>query len=169
MDLEIKKERETPLLSRKRITMMMDYKGATPSRLEFRDMVSKQLKAPEELVIIKHIYTRFGQNRAKIIANIYKDKKSMESIEQKYILEKHKAKKEEGAEDKPEEASAAPAEEAQKEKTDESNAEEKPAEAPAEEKKEEAPAEEEKGEKQAEKPKPDEKPAEEAPVEDKKE
>ena len=97
MELQIKKQRETPLLSRNRVTLMMEYEGATPSRLEFRKMVSKQLKAPEDLVIIKHIYTRFGQSKAKVIAHVYNDKKDMEKIEEEYLLKKHQKEKAEGA------------------------------------------------------------------------
>src|SRR3989344_8628947 len=107
MELQIKKQRETPLLSRNRVTLMMEYEGATPSRLEFRKMVSKQLKAPEDLVIIKHIYTRFGQSKAKVIAHVYNDKKDMEKIEEEYLLKKHQKKKEEGAEAKAEQHAAA--------------------------------------------------------------
>ena len=89
MQMEIQKERETPLLSRKRVTCMVEYEGATPSRPDFRKSVASKLKSPEELIIIKHIYTRFGQNKAKVIAHIYKDKEEMQRIEDSYMLKKH--------------------------------------------------------------------------------
>ncbi|MBU0535478.1 MAG: hypothetical protein KKE20_00825 [Nanoarchaeota archaeon] len=105
MTLDIKKQRETPLLSRNRVTCMVEYQGATPSRLEFRKMVAAQLKAPEDLIIIKHIYSRFGQTQAKVIVHVYKDKKDMEKIEEPYLLKKHQ-KKASGKEEKPAEAEA---------------------------------------------------------------
>lgn len=99
MMLEISKERETPLLSRKRVTLSLQYEGPTPPRLELRKEVAKKLKADEKLVVLKHIYTRFGSQKAKIIANVYSDEKAMKNIEEKYLLEKHNPgakKKEEG-------------------------------------------------------------------------
>lgn len=107
MELQITKQRDTPLLSRKRVTCMIEYAAATPSRLEFKKIVAKQLKAPEELVIIKHIYTRFGQKKAKVIVHVYNDKKEMELIEDEYLLKKHQPKKAEA--EKAEEKPAAPA------------------------------------------------------------
>lgn len=132
MKLEIKKERDTPLLSRKRVTLMAEYEGATPPRLEVKKEVAKKTGAKENLVIIKHIYTRFGSNKAKIIAHVYNNEKEMKNLEHESLLVKHdpNAKKKEEA--KPE----APKAEEKKEA---------PAEKPAE-KKEEAKKEEKKGE-----------------------
>lgn len=106
MEIEIKKQRETPLLSRTRVTLTLDYDAATPNRLEIRKAVAHKLKAKEELVVIKHIYTRFGQKKAKVIAHVYNDKKEMESIERPFLLKKHNPKKEakDAAADKPAEA-----------------------------------------------------------------
>lgn len=125
MDIEITKERDLPLMSKKRYTFMMTFKGATPSRTQIRDAFAKQAKADPELTVIKHVYTRYGVEKAKVIAHVYTDKADMVKYEEKELLDKH-AKKEE-----PKKEEAAPAE------------------APAEEKKEEA-AEEEKKEEAAE-------------------
>lgn len=98
MEIEIKKQRETPLLSRTRVTLTLDYDAATPNRLEIRKTVAHKLKAKEELVVIKHIYTRFGQKKAKIIAHVYNDRKEMEAIERPFMIKKHNPKKAEAAE-----------------------------------------------------------------------
>ena len=103
MEIEIKKQRETPLLSRTRVTLTLNYDAATPNRLEIRKAVAHKVKAKEELVVIKHIYTRFGQKMAKVIAHVYNDKKDMEAIERPFMLKKHNPKKAEG------EAAAEPA------------------------------------------------------------
>lgn len=89
MKLEVIKERETPLLSRTRVTLGLEYEGATPSRLQLRKEVAAKLKSDENLVILKHIYTRFGQHRAKIIAHIYKNLDDLKRIEDEYMAVKH--------------------------------------------------------------------------------
>ena len=132
MKLDILKERETPLLSRKRVTAMAEHSGVTPSRNDLRAAFAKKYDTTPELTIIKHIYPRFGATKAKVIAHIYSDEKDKKLVENEYMLKKHKieapAPKEE----------AAPAAEVPK------------VEAPAEKKeaapKEEAPAAEEKSE-----------------------
>ncbi|MFQ5475039.1 MAG: 30S ribosomal protein S24e [Candidatus Nanoarchaeia archaeon] len=115
MELKIKKERETPLLSRKRVTAMISFKGATPARKELRAVVAKKLKADEKLTIIKHVYQRYGQNAAKVIAHVYSKEEDMKAVEQDYLLKKHVEK--EAPAEKPAEAKrveAAPAKVAEK-------------------------------------------------------
>ena len=98
MKLEIKKERDTPLLSRKRVTLIAEYEGVTPSRMEMKKEVAKKSGAKENLVIIKHVYTRFGSNKAKIISHIYNNEDEMKRIENESLLSKHdpNAKKKQG-------------------------------------------------------------------------
>ena len=116
MEMNILKERETPLLSRKRYTLEITKEGPTPSRKEIRDLVATKVKANKELTVIKHVYPRYGVQKARIIAHIYDTKEEMVVNETEGLLKKH-AK----AENKEEKAEAAPA---------------VPDEAPAEEKKE---------------------------------
>jgi len=102
MNLELLKERETPLLSRKRITLMMDFKGTTPSRNIVKNEIATKLKADKKLVVVKHIYTRYGAQKAKVIAHVYTNEKDMKKIENDKLLAKHVEKKEEPkAEEKP--------------------------------------------------------------------
>lgn len=118
MKLEIKKQRDTPLLSRKRVTLMAEYDGATPSRPDIRKEVAKKVGAKDNLVVIKHIYTRFGSNKAKIIAHVYDNEKDMKSIEHESLLVKHdpeagkkkgeKAAEEANPEEKPKEGEKKP-------------------------------------------------------------
>ncbi|HLC46505.1 MAG TPA: hypothetical protein VJI75_02065 [Candidatus Nanoarchaeia archaeon] len=89
MELELVKQEEMPLLSRQRYTFTLAFEGATPSRKDLRKEVSKKIGAEEDKVLIKHVYTRFGNPKAKIIAHVYPDRKTMEKIEEKYILKKH--------------------------------------------------------------------------------
>ena len=98
MQIELKKEEITPLLSRKRATYMVDYDKATPSRLILLKEVAKKAGVDEKLVILKHIYPRFGFPRAKIIAHIYSNADDLKKFEENYLLEKHSEKKAEAAE-----------------------------------------------------------------------
>lgn len=94
MKLEIAKERDTPLLSRKRVTLNLEYEGATPSRLDLKKAVAKKLGSKENLTIIRHVYTRFGKQKAKIIAHVYEKEEDMKVIEHAKLVVKHQEKEE---------------------------------------------------------------------------
>jgi len=131
MELKILKERETPLLSRKRYTIEITEEGATPSRKQIRDMVALKLKADPELTIVKHIYPRYGLEKSRCIVNIYENAEDMKRYEDEGLLKKH-AKEEKPAEKEDTSASES-APDQKKEGSDD-----KPAEAPAEQKTAEA-------------------------------
>jgi ribosomal protein S24E len=145
MNLTIKQETESPLLSRKEIKAEVIFEKATPSNDEVAKDIASKTKSSPELIVVKHIYTKFGETKADVEAYIYQSKEALEKIEPR---KKVKAgEKKEGESDE-----AAPAKEAPKPAP---KAEEKPAEeaksAPkAEEKKEEKPAEAPKAEEKKE-------------------
>jgi ribosomal protein S24E len=91
MEIEIKKERETPLLSRRRVTAMVKFEGATPSRQKIRESIAKKTGSTEELTVVKHIYPRFGSEGAKVIAHIYSKEEDKNRVEREYLLKKHKS------------------------------------------------------------------------------
>ena len=136
MQLTIKQEIESPLLSRKEVKAEISFDKATPSNDDVAKAIAEKLKCDAGLVVVKHIYTKYGETLAGVEAYVYESKEALESIEPK------KKKKEEK---KPGEApaeAAAPAAPAPAEKKEEPKAAEKPAEKPAAEK----PAEEKKEE-----------------------
>ncbi len=90
MKFEILKERDMKLLSRKRVYLMIDNKGATPSRLELLEGLAEKFKTKQELIVIKHIYSQYGKRKTKLIVNIYKDKKKMKLFEHEDLLKKHR-------------------------------------------------------------------------------
>lgn len=148
MDIEIVKEKDTPLLSRKRVTAWVNSTGTTPSRKDLVKPVAAKLKVPEDTVSIRHIYTRHGEQRVKLIIHVYKDAETLKRLEGEGLVKKHEqpAKEEK------------PAEEAPKvEKAAETPEEEKPA-----EKAKEEPAEKPEDKKAAEEPEADKKKVEEA-------
>lgn len=113
MEIEISKEKDTPLLSRKRVTAWAYYEGATPSRKVVLKEFAKKVKADPKNTVIKHIYTRFGQTDMKIIANVYNDRQTLERLESKNMIEKNKVEEEKPAEteEKPTEKTEEAAEE----------------------------------------------------------
>lgn len=106
MNLELIKEKEIPLLKRKRVTLKYNSQDQkTPSRKSVLKEVAKKINVKEDTIAIRHIYPQFGQSASKIIVHVYKDNKTMQEYESKGLLEKqkiHEAKKEEPAEDKSE-------------------------------------------------------------------
>ena len=129
MNIKLIKEREAPLLARKRLSFEIDYSGSkTPSKDDVKKTVASLQKIKEDLVAVRHIYPRFGSSKAKIIVHIYKTLKDLKRYEPKI---KKKEKKAEGA------PAEAPKEKPKEEKKEEKPKEEKKEEAPKEEKAEE--------------------------------
>lgn len=96
MNIEILKEKEIPLLERKRVNVKVSLEsGKTPSRNDLVTELAKKFKTKEDNIIIKHIYTRYGQNASKVIIHIYKSPGSKDKYEEKYLLKKHVKKQEE--------------------------------------------------------------------------
>lgn len=95
--MKILKETSSPLLSRKTIEVLIDHpKSKTPNTLAVKKSLSEHLKKPEELIVVSHIYSVFGETCARVIANVYDDIKTLEKIEIK--KKKPKAKKEKAKE-----------------------------------------------------------------------
>ena len=136
MDFKIVSEIDKPLLSRKEVKVELAFFGkATPSKSELAKLVSEKLGVSEDLVVVKTVFTDFGQSRADCLVFVYSDKDSMLKIDrdaQRFAKKASEASKKE-AEAKPKEA---PKEEAPKEESKEAPVEEKKEDAPKEEAKE---------------------------------
>ena len=79
-----------------RVQATVYFENETPSRDNVRAEVARQLNQKEELVVIKHIYPRFGKKEAKVIAHVYSNLEELKRIEEDHLLKKHfKEKKEE--------------------------------------------------------------------------
>jgi ribosomal protein S24E len=92
MELHTLKEKDMELLSRKRVTLVVDNETVTPSRLDLLKAISKKFNTKEDLVIIKHIYPQFGIKKTKVIVHLYKDEAKMALFEHKNLISKHKPK-----------------------------------------------------------------------------
>ncbi|HLC86077.1 MAG TPA: hypothetical protein VJG30_02235 [Candidatus Nanoarchaeia archaeon] len=82
MNLKVLKETESPLLKRKRLTLEIEHVGsATPSRQSLKEDLCKQYNVLQENIAIRHIFTKFGMNKSKIIAHIYEDSNNLKFLE----------------------------------------------------------------------------------------
>jgi len=78
------KELENLLLGRKRITYEIGHTGApTPSRQSLADQISQDLKIDNKLIVVRHIFSKFGVNTSKVIAHVYNDEERMNFLEMK--------------------------------------------------------------------------------------
>src|SRR3989338_4743668 len=76
------KEKEFPLLGRTRITYELDHSGkSTPSKESVKSTVVSESKKPAELTSVRHIFTKFGTQKSKVIVHYYDDEKTLKFIE----------------------------------------------------------------------------------------
>lgn len=106
MELNILKEKEFPLLARTRLTIGTTFTGATPSRIDIAKAVAEKAGAKPEQVVVRHIYTKFGNPAAKIICHIYQKPEDLERLEEGHLKIKHKSKEEQEAYKKAKQAAA---------------------------------------------------------------
>ncbi len=83
MELSITEEKQNPYLKRKEVQGKIIFEKATPSNIDVTKKISEKLKASEELIVMKHIYTQFGSQKAKFLAYIYENKEMKDKIEPK--------------------------------------------------------------------------------------
>ena len=96
MEFKIIGRKNFPLLNRERVNIEVVFPNkATPRKDEIKREVAKLLNTDEGLLAIRHIYTRFGQNNAKVICNIYNNAEELKRFEDK---KQKKVKKAAGAE-----------------------------------------------------------------------
>ena len=149
MNLKILNKTEVPLLDRTEIKAELSFSGATPSNKEVAENLASQLSTKVETIVIKSIYTEYGNQQAEVTAYVYNSKEFKDHVERKtkHIRDQEKKVVEaakEAAEAKREEAKAA--EEAKKAEAEAKAAEEAK---PKEEAKEEPKAEEAKPKEEA--------------------
>ena|SRR3989344_6179398 len=76
------KEVEMPLLARKRIKFELEHPNAsTPSKATIKEAIAKKYSTKPELVAIRHIYTRFGLQKARVIAHLYQTEAMLKALE----------------------------------------------------------------------------------------
>ena len=97
--MKVIKKVDTPLLSRTRVTLEDEHFGkATPTKATLKKEAAALLNVPEELVSLRHIYTKYGIGKSKIIAHVYnklEDLQRLEKKKEKKAKPKEELKKEE--------------------------------------------------------------------------
>ena len=102
MDVEVKKQIKLPLLSRERVTGTVHFEGVTPSRMDIKKALAKKINVKEEGVVIRHVYSKYGKQEAKVIAHVYENEAMMKRLEAATLLKKNGfAVEEPKAEEKP--------------------------------------------------------------------
>ena len=113
MELEITENNSNPLLSRQEVQIVIKHESdATPKRNQVIKNLSEQLKAKKELIIIDHLKNKYGKAETQGYAKVYTNKETMNLVETKPSLDRHKnidskPKKEKKAETAPEETNNA--------------------------------------------------------------
>jgi len=162
MKVDITENKENPLMKRNEVRAVIHHEGgATPSRVQVLEHLSKSLKSNKENIVINKIFGLKGTDRSEAKIAVYKDKKDIPKAIAEKMSRRNKPPK--GSEIKNEEAAPVaeekpkeePKKEVNEEKKEETKSEEKPK---AEEKKDEkAPLKEEKTEAPKENPAEEEK------------
>ena len=83
MQLNITQKKEEPLLSRTMLKATLEFENSTPSYAEVTSLLAGNLKSDEKLIVIRHVYTSFGDKKAEVQAYVYKDEAKKQLIEPK--------------------------------------------------------------------------------------
>lgn len=105
MKIEIKEKKENKLLGRLEVEGKVIFDRATPSNEVIRDALALELKADKNLIVVKHVYSKFGYQQADFLAYVYNNREKMEKMEvmTKYLKKKAAEGKKKKAEEKEEE------------------------------------------------------------------
>mgnify|MGYP001566203550 CR=1 FL=1 len=87
--MKIVKQVDAPLLSRKRVAIEIEHFGkSTPKKEEIKKEIANLLKTKEELVAIRHIYTKYGYGKSKVMVHVYDKLEDLQRLEKKKVIVK---------------------------------------------------------------------------------
>ena len=90
MNLKIIYDKENKLLPRRRVAFEVAHEKAyTPKKEDLKKEIAKFLKTEENLIVMKHVYSKFGVDKSKVIIHVYEDEKLLKKLDSK----KEKVKK----------------------------------------------------------------------------
>ncbi|MCS7124236.1 MAG: 30S ribosomal protein S24e [Candidatus Bathyarchaeota archaeon] len=103
MEIKILTEKDNRLLKRKEVIFQIEHSqtGSTPSRLEVKNALARELKRDANLIFIKKLETKTGTRIAFGLANVYESVEQAKLVEPKYIVDRNvppEKPKEEGKE-----------------------------------------------------------------------
>ena len=95
MNLKIIYDKENKLLLRRRVAFEVAHeKSSTPKKEDLKKEIAKFLKTEENLIVMKHVYSKFGMGKSKIITQVYEDEKLLKILETKKLKVKKDGKEE---------------------------------------------------------------------------
>jgi len=75
MELEVKEEKENPLLERKELKVEIKHTGAsTPTKQDLIKQLASKYSVPEDQIFIDYIFTKKGISESFAKVKIYKEK-----------------------------------------------------------------------------------------------
>ncbi len=98
MELTIGEQQKQQAFNRTILTAHITVAETTPTRQEVADLIAKKLSVQRELVLVTHIYQRYGEPKADVSAVIYSDVETMKRIERGNLIEKNAVKTPEATE-----------------------------------------------------------------------
>ena len=104
MQITIENKKLNPFLSREEIEAVIQIEEGetTPSFKDSKKLLSEKINKREDLIIIKKVDQRFGENKAKITAYAYEDADALKKYEPVKKAKGEEKKKEKTAENKAE-------------------------------------------------------------------
>ena len=81
--MKLLQERRQPLLARKEVALEIEFDAVTPSNVEVAKKVAEKMKVTTEVVVVRNIYSEFGEKKAVVKAYIYESKEKRDDIEPK--------------------------------------------------------------------------------------
>ena len=88
MEFTITKDNQNELLSRREIEFILDYDGATPSRMQVLGKLAALLNANMDQVVLDSLKTAFGIPKLEGTARIYPDVESKNKCELPYLVKR---------------------------------------------------------------------------------
>ena len=87
--VEVIKNVENKLLGRKEVEALIPSNGATLSRSDIKKEIAKVLKVKEDLVIVNHAVSYYGDNQVRIKAKVYENKESLEKHARPHMVKRN--------------------------------------------------------------------------------
>ena len=97
--MKIIQEKDMPLLHRKDYVLELEHEGSTPNKEQVKQKIADLLKHGHDVIVLNHIYEKFGEHKVEIHASVYHDVEKLKHVEE--VKKKAKAgKKGKGAKEK---------------------------------------------------------------------
>lgn len=91
MQLTIQTKTENPFLKRWEIQGTTSFEGTTPSNNDVAEKLAKQMGVELPVIVVRHLYTKFGHQEGTFEAVAYKSIEAKQAIEQITAHQRKKA------------------------------------------------------------------------------